>query len=274
MKDSLKLSTISLCATTKRDENIANTFALMEQCVRNENPDWLLIPEVFAYVGTPPLAPEYFESDDSDLVNSLSDFARKHNIVLFAGSVHEKPETADERPYNTMYIFGRDGEVLGKYRKIHLFALRHPSGRSILDETATFQPGDKLLALDIDGYRVAASICYDLRFPLLYDAYYRQQAFDIIVIPSAFTKRTGAAHWEVLLRARAIEFQCYVFAANQTGQHAPGRESFGHSMIVDPWGEILADTGEEIGYVTATVERQRLIEVRATVPSLANRKEI
>jgi len=167
---------------------------------------------------------------------------------------------------------GRDRPRMAKYPKIHLSNLIGEDGTPRYTESAGYLAGDQPVAVTIDGWRLGLTICYDLRFPELFESLTKGGSPDVYAVPSAFTKMTGAAHWELLLRARAVERQCYIFAANQTGVHAPEKESFGHAMVVDPWGQVLASTGTEPGIATAVVEKQRIGEVRAKLPALANRR--
>jgi nitrilase len=170
---------------------------------------------------------------------------------------------------NANLVYSPRGELAARYDKMHLFAF--DNGRERYDEGRTLQAGRTPVAFDADGWRVGLSVCYDLRFPELYRALGKPPC-DLLSVPSAFTVPTGLAHWEVLLRARAIENQCYVVAAAQGGTHENGRRTFGHSLIVDPWGEIVAcrrDDGE--GIVAAELSRQRIADVRRQLPALEHR---
>jgi predicted amidohydrolase len=203
----------------------------------------------------------------------LSETAARHRIWLVGGSVPlATPKPA--RVANACLVFGPDGRRRARYDKIHLFGFTRGAER--FDESATILPGRTPVVFDCEAppgsasrWRVGLSICYDLRFPELYRAL---SPVDLLVIPSSFTARTGAAHWEVLLRARAIENQCWVLAPAQGGVHAGGRRTWGHSIVVDPWGEIVAERSEPgEGIVLATLDRGRINEVRAGLPALAHR---
>ena len=170
---------------------------------------------------------------------------------------------------NANLVFSPRGVQAARYDKMHLFA--YDNGRERYDEARTLRAGRTPVAFDAGGLRVGLSVCYDLRFPELYRALARPPC-DLLSVPSAFTHTTGAAHWEVLLRARAIENQCYVVAAAQGGKHENGRRTFGHSLVVDPWGEVVAcrrDDGE--GVVCAEVSRDRIADVRRQLPALEHR---
>ena len=172
---------------------------------------------------------------------------------------------------NANLVYSPRGELAARYDKMHLFA--YDNGRERYDESRTLQAGRTPVAFDADGLRVGLSVCYDLRFPELYRVLARPPC-DLISVPSAFTYTTGAAHWEVLLRARAIENQCYVVAAAQGGTHENGRRTFGHSLVIDPWGEVVACRSEEgEGVVIAEVSAERIAGVRRQLPALEHRLE-
>jgi predicted amidohydrolase len=206
-------------------------------------------------------------------VDRCSKFAKLNNIVFFAGSIHEPHDNPVEaRSFNTSYVFGRDGSILAKYRKIHLFELYDSNGNKTHSESDNFIAGDSFSYLTVDGLRVGLLICYDLRFAGLFEKLYSLAKPDVLMIPAAFTKSTGMAHWEILLRARAIEYQCYVVAANQCGQHSPGKESYGHAMVINPWGEKLCDTGDTVGFAQAILDSSKINDYRTRLPSLRNRR--
>lgn len=202
----------------------------------------------------------------------LADCAARHGIWLIGGTVPIR--TADgRRVRNASCVYGPDGALLARYDKIHLFAFH--DGTESYDEATVLEPGNAPTSVRIDGLRVGLSVCYDLRFPELYRTLNReadQPPLDLISAPSAFTWATGRAHWELLLRARAVENQCYVIAAAQGGTHADGRRTWGHSMIVDPWGGVLSCVDEGEGFALATLDRARIAAVRAQLPALAHRR--
>ena len=159
----------------------------------------------------------------------------------------------------------------GRYDKVHLFDVRIPLGEESYSESAFTQPGNEPLVLATPWGKVGIAVCYDLRFPEQFRAM-SAEGLDLLLLPAAFTVPTGRAHWEILLRARAIENLCYVAAAAQTGQHPGGRATWGHSLIVDPWGQVLADAGVSVGIATADMDRQRLERLRAEFPVLQHRR--
>lgn len=181
---------------------------------------------------------------------------------------------ADGRWANRSFVIGNDGDILATYDKIHMFDVTLESGES-WRESAAYVPGEAVAAPDIPALgRLGLTICYDIRFPALFEELGRR-ACDVIAIPAAFTKPTGAAHWHVLQRARAIEASAYVVSAAQVGRHADGRETYGHSLVIDPWGEVVLDMGgEQAGLGFAEIDHDRIASVRRQLPSLANRREI
>lgn len=239
-----------------------------------------LVAEAAAHGAQVVLLPEYFclmGRHDSDKVavrephgsgpiqEFLARLAKEHGIWLIGGTV--PLEFSDPgKVYNTILVYNPQGEEVARYDKMHLFGFSR--GGESYDESTTIGAGDKVVAFNAPWGRVGLSVCYDLRFPELYRAMGQP---DLIVVPSAFTYTTGKAHWELLLRARAIENQCYVLAAAQGGTHPNGRRTWGHSMLVDPWGEIRAVLPEGPGVVIGDLEPERLQEVRTALPALRHR---
>jgi predicted amidohydrolase len=189
---------------------------------------------------------------------------------VLAGSFHEQGPDP-EHSYNTALVFDRAGELAGYYRKIHLYDVEIP-GRVSYQESRTVAAGTELVAVRIEEITLGLSICYDLRFPELYRRLATDHGADVLVVPAAFMLHTGKDHWEVLLRARAIENQCYVLAAAQIGDHEPNRTCYGRSMVIDPWGTVVAQAPDETTVVVADLDLARLARIRAELPSLANRR--
>ncbi|WP_448582145.1 carbon-nitrogen hydrolase family protein [Thermaurantiacus sp.] len=173
---------------------------------------------------------------------------------------------------NRSFVIGPDGRILARYDKLHLFDVDLPDG-SCYRESASFAAGTSTAVVDVAGIRLGLAICYDLRFPALFHALAGAGA-EVLAVPAAFTRPTGRAHWHVLLRARAIETGSFVVAAAQTGTHADGRETYGHSLVVDPWGEILLDMGDAPGEAIVTLDRGRIADVRSRIPALAHARPI
>jgi predicted amidohydrolase len=203
------------------------------------------------------------EEDDATLA-AMRELARALGIHLHIGSLAIK--ASEDRAVNRAFLIDPAGEVCARYDKIHMFDVDLANGESYR-ESRSYRPGESAVVADLPWGRLGISICYDLRFPALYRALAEAGA-TMLTVPSAFTQQTGEAHWHVLLRARAIENGCYVFAAAQGGRHENGRETFGHSLIVDPWGRIVAEGGTEPGVVMGKIELSEVAAARGRVPSL------
>lgn len=212
------------------------------------------------------------QHQDQDVVlRAMRDAARKTGIWVHLGSL--ALESGDGRLVNRGFVIDAAGEIRGRYDKIHLFDVDLPTGES-WRESALYQAGEK--AVLVKGTPIGSlglTICYDLRFPALF-AGLTEAGADVIAVPAAFTVPTGKAHWEVLLRARAIEAGCFIVAAAQSGRHEDGRQTYGHSLLVDPWGEVLLDMGDGKGVGFAEIDLARISEVRGRIPALAHRQPI
>jgi predicted amidohydrolase len=195
---------------------------------------------------------------------TFRELALKLRIYLHVGSL--AIEVSPERAANRSYLIDRDGEIIARYDKIHMFDVDLANGESYR-ESRNYRPGESAVVADLPWGRLGLTICYDLRFPALYRALAEAGSF-FIAIPAAFTKQTGEAHWHVLIRARAIENGCFVFASTQGGRHENGRDTFGHALVVDPWGRILAEGGTEPGVVLAKIDLAEVATARSRVPSL------
>jgi len=203
------------------------------------------------------------EEQDPTLAR-LRETARKLSIYIHIGSLAIK--TSPEKAVNRSFLIDRKGEVAARYDKIHMFDVDLADGESYR-ESNTYRPGELAIVADLPWGRLGLTVCYDLRFPALYRALAEAGA-SFLAIPSAFTRQTGEAHWHVLQRARAIENGCFVFAAAQGGKHENGRETFGHSLVIDPWGRVLAEGGAEPGLVMAQIDPATVALARARIPSL------
>jgi deaminated glutathione amidase len=193
------------------------------------------------------------------------ELARETGAHLLLGSIILR-EAGAERLVNRSFLVAPDGDIVARYDKIHMFDVDLPGGESYR-ESAVFRPGETAVVAPLPWGVLGMTVCYDLRFPHLYRAL-AQGGADFLAVPSAFTVPTGRAHWHVLLRARAIENGCFVFAPAQCGEHAEGRRTYGHSLIVAPWGEVLAEAPDGVGFVTAMIDVARIEEARRAVPSL------
>ncbi|ANI77173.1 MULTISPECIES: carbon-nitrogen hydrolase family protein [Sphingobium] len=209
------------------------------------------------------------EADDPVLAQ-VREAAAKHGLWVHLGSLPLKDERSDGRWANRSFMIDADGAIRARYDKIHLFDVDLATGES-WRESSVYGPGERVVAVDTPWARMGLSVCYDMRFPDLYRALTNAGA-TVLLMPAAFTVPTGQAHWHILLRARAIEAGCFVISAAQTGRHDDGRETYGHSLIVDPWGEIVVDMGVEAGLALAELDLSRVEEVRGRVPAIANRR--
>ena len=231
------------------------------------------LPETWAFKGRREGIVASVEAPDGPANAALARLAARRGLWLLAGSIYE-PSPVPDRVSNVSALFGPDGDLRATYRKTHLFDA--VSDAAVYQESSYLAPGNEVVTADVEAadgttVRLGLTICYDLRFPELYRTLALRGA-QVLCVPAAFTAYTGAAHWEVLLRARAIENGCFVIAPNQVGEHLPGRGCYGHSMIVDPWGTVLARASEGVGVCVADLELARLDEVRAQIPSLEHRR--
>jgi predicted amidohydrolase len=271
----MKIAALQMVSTPRVDDNLQRARELAAQAAR-EGAALMVLPEYFCLMGLRDHDKlTHAEADGTGPVQSaLAGIARDYGAWLIGGTLPLRIPGRDDRVHNTTLVFGPDGRRAARYDKIHLF--RFDDGERRYDEATTLQAGTQPRSFDATGggsgepWRVGLSICYDLRFPELYRAL-MQPPCDLVAVPSAFTYPTGLAHWELLLRARAVENQCYVVASAQGGLHENGRRTYGHSMIIDPWGTVLAVRPEGEGVVVAEVARSRLDDVRRQLPALAHR---
>ncbi len=267
----MKISAIQMNTRSDKSANLAEARRLAARAVERDRPDMVVFPEVFAFMGSSvadkrAAAEELPEAggDGGAAYETLREIAREHGVFVHGGSFVEKD---GDRYFNTTIAFDREGAELARYRKIHLFDVTTPDGRSYR-ESDTFGAGREVVIYKAGDVTIGCSICYDLRFAELYRALAEAGA-DVMMVPAAFTLQTGKDHWEVLLRARAIETETYVVAAAQTGTYFEGndeRASWGHTMIVNPWGHILAQAGEGTGHASADIDLDYLKQVRARIP--------
>jgi deaminated glutathione amidase len=261
---------VAVCQLNARDDRAANLAVARDLLERaaSAGADLAVLPEYVDYLGPGDGAPKP-EPVDGEFAAFFAGAARDLGMWVHAGSFHEAGPD-ERRTYNTSLVFDRRGQLAATYRKIHLYDVEI-AGRVSYQESRSVAPGADTVLTDVDGIRTGLSICYDLRFPELYRALAIAGA-KVLVVPAAFMMHTGRDHWEVLLRARAIENQCYVVAAGQIGDHEPRRTCFGRSMIIDPWGTVLAQAPDTVGIVTADLDIERLENIREELPSLANRR--
>ncbi|CAJ0713402.1 MULTISPECIES: carbon-nitrogen hydrolase family protein [Ralstonia] len=251
------------------DANLARADALLAEAAA-QGAQLALLPEYFCMMGRKDTDKVAIREGDEDgpIQSFLADAARRHRLWLVGGTLPMWCEDA-QRVRNTSLTFNPAGLRVARYDKIHLF--NFVRGEERYDEARTIEPGATPVAFDAPCGRVGMSVCYDLRFPELYRALASQGNLNLILMPAAFTYVTGAAHWEILLRARAIENQCYVLAAAQGGRHENGRRTWGHSMLIDPWGEIIASVPEGEGVAIGDMDPARIAQVRRDLPALKHR---
>jgi predicted amidohydrolase len=264
----MRVAVCQLNAGKDRAANLAVARSLLERAAA-AGADLAVLPEFTDYLGPRSGMPEP-EPVDGEYARFFADAARELSMWVHAGSFHETGPD-DRHTYNTSLVFDRGGTLAGVYRKIHLYDVEIPGRVSYL-ESASVAAGSTPASVRVDDCTVGLSICYDLRFPELYRHLAVVDGASILVVPAAFMMHTGRDHWEVLLRARAIENQCFVVAAGQIGDHEPGRTCFGRSMMVDPWGTVLGQAPDQVGVTVADLDLDRLGTIRAELPSLANRR--
>ncbi len=262
------VAAVQMSSGPDRAANVARAEALIRRAA-GRGARLVVLPEVFAWRGTRPGDPGATEPVPGPTTATLAALARELGIHLCAGSLLETV-AGESRPYNTSCLFDPQGELIARYRKMHLFDVEIP-GRVSVRESDTRAPGDAVVTARTALGTLGLSICYDLRFPELYRALVRAGA-QVLLVPSAFTFPTGAAHWEVLCRARAIESQCYLIAADQTGTSPHGFADWGDSLIVDPWGRVLARAGDGEGVITAEIDLAYLARVRQELPCLTHQR--
>lgn len=266
-KQNARIAAVQMVSGPRVADNLAAAGRLIDDAVA-QGAQLVVLPEYFPIIG----------AADADRVRAREPFGRgtvqdwlaatawRHGIWLLAGSIPLEAQAPDKMR-NSSLVYNPAGECVERYDKVHLFGFR--KGDEAYDEASFIEAGDQLVTVDTPFGRIALSICYDLRFPELYRAL---APVDLIVVPAAFTETTGRAHWEILLRARAIENQCYVLAVGQGGTHENGRQTHGNSMIVDPWGEILDRKLKGPGVVIAELDHRRIADIRESLPALAHRK--
>ncbi len=261
----MRVAVIQMNSGNNKEKNIKHAVAMVRKAIKGKA-EFILLPEVFNFRGQGNLKKNFAsvpESFPGLATIPLMELAKKHRVSILAGSLYEKT-SRKRKPFNASVLIGRDGSIAAKYRKVHLFDAQ--IGQKKVNESRIFSRGRRRVVADVGGWTLGMSICYDLRFPEFYQKY-QQAGVDVFCVPSAFTLATGRAHWEVLLRARAIENLCYVLAPNQIGVDGSGVRSYGNSMIIDPWGKVLARASsnkEEIIYTK--LDRKVLKRCKAMLP--------
>ena len=264
----MRVALVQMNSRDDREVNVREACRLIEAAAA-EGADLAALPELFTYLGPGAEHSRVAEPIPGPTTERLSALAARHRMFILGGSILERVP-AESRFSNTSTLFDRAGNLIARYRKLHLFDV-DLAGHAPYRESATMAPGGEVVTADTEFGRVGLSVCYDLRFPELYRALAARGA-EILFVPAAFTLHTGKDHWEVLLRARAIENQVYVVAPAQVGAHPPARECYGNSLVADPWGSVIARAPNRVGVTLATLDLTYLKQVRFELPALAHRR--
>ena len=276
--DMTTLKLACLQANTGNDlaANLTTVRAMIREAATN-GAQWILTPEYTLMMdGSGRVMREQaLPADGGASLAELKSMAKELNVWLLIGSLTlrtgEEGEGADTRIVNRSFLINDEGETVATYDKIHMFDVTLPDGK-VIRESSAYRPGGTAVTVDTPLGKVGLTICYDLRFPQLFRTL-AQAGAQIITVPSSFQRQTGKAHWHPLLQARAIENGCYIIAPAMCGEHAGNRQTFGHSLVVNPWGEVIADGGEGPGIVYAEIDVERVAEVRGMIPSLTHDRE-
>lgn len=263
----MRVSAVQMAATPDRDQNLATAEALCCDAVA-AGAELVVLPEMFNVFGSAEVLEEGAEPLDGPTSSWASSFARSHGIWLVAGSFIER-STSEARHRNTSCLYDPSGARIATYRKVHLFDNDVPG--AAYHESAMVEPGNEIAIAGVAGHTLGMTICFDIRFPEIFRAETLAGA-ELISLPMAFTERTGRDHMEPLMRARAIENEVFIVVANQFGKPLVDIEFYGHSAIIDPWGRILAETGEGTGTVTAELDFAEQMRIRKQLPVLENRR--
>lgn len=265
--DKLRLGIVQMEVGLDKNQNLDRAAQMVEAAAK-QGAQMVVLPEIF---NSPYIArrfPEYAESYPGQSTGLLANLARKHHLILVGGSIPERD--SNDALYNTSFTFGPDGSLIGRHRKIHLFDVDIP-GKMTFQESATLSPGNDFQILRQGDLRFAVMICYDVRFPELA----RQAALQgahLLVIPAAFSRTTGSLHWDILMRCRAVDNQVFVAAASPAFNPQASYQTWGHSMLVDPWGKVLAQAGDEEKLLLVDLDLSVIDEVRAQIPVMQQRR--
>jgi predicted amidohydrolase len=268
MPDRIRVACVQMTSRTDKAANLETAERLVAQAAAT-GADLVVLPEKWNGIGDAAFYHDTAEAlEGGESVAAMSRWASAHGITLVGGSIVELREGREKRS-NTSLVFDSEGELVATYRKIHLFDVE--VGGVVYRESESEEPGDEAVVADVEDWQLGLSVCYDVRFPELYRILALEGA-QLVTVPAHFTTPTGKDHWHVLLRARAIENQLYVAAAAQVGETLPGKPAYGRSLIVDPWGLVLAQAPDEETVISAELDLAHLREIREKLPSLANRQ--
>jgi len=267
---------VALLQMTSGIDPLANATKIADAVSRaaGEGAAMLFTPEMAGLIDRDRAraTPHIVAEADNPVLAAARDAAARHGVWVHLGSLAIKPQEGDGRWANRAFVIDAQGQIAARYDKMHMFDVDLASGES-WRESAAYRPGEDVVTVETPVGRLGLTICYDIRFPALFEAL-GQARCDCIAIPAAFTVPTGAAHWHLMQRARAVEASAFVISAAQTGQHADGRQTFGHSLVVDPWGDVLLDMGTQAGLGFAEIDPARTAAVRRQLPSLANKRPV
>ena len=268
MKDQFKLALCQMKIIDDKDSNIKNALGMIKTAAENKS-DLVILPEMFNCPYDNEKFKEYAEEKkDSKTLKAMKEAAKDSNIYVIAGSI---PELNDNNLYNSSFIFNRKGQIIGSHRKMHLFDIDIP-GKISFKESDTLSAGNQITLIDTELCKIGVAICYDIRFPELLRLMALEGA-ELIVIPGAFNMTTGPAHWETLIRGRAIDNQLYVAGASPARNEELSYVAYGNSMVADPWGEILVRASEKEEIIYANIKLSKIKEVRDELPVLKGRRE-
>lgn len=267
----LRVGAVQMCSSDDLAANLATTRRLVGEAAA-EGAQLVVLPECFSFLGRHEgdklrIAEAYTSDARGPILSTVRELATQHGVWIVGGGTPERIETDPTRTYNTAIVVDPAGALVARYRKIHLFDVDIPGGATLRESDAT-AAGDELVVVTIGGAPVGLSICYDVRFPELYRCLVKDRGAQVLLVPAAFTAHTGAAHWHLLLRARAVEDQAWVVAAAQRGQHNEKRASYGHTLISDPWGALVGERPDGDGVVVATLDSATVDKRRTQLPSL------
>jgi deaminated glutathione amidase len=268
MPDRIRVACVQMTSRADKPANLESAERLVVQAA-STGADLVVLPEKWNAIGDAEVLHAAAEPlDGGESVTAMADWSRRHGITLVGGSITERRE-GREKLSNTSLVFDAEGAIVATYRKIHLFDVE--VGGVTYRESEAEEPGDEPVVVRVEDWGVGLSVCYDIRFPELYRILALEGA-ELMTVPAHFTTPTGKDHWHVLMRARAIENQCYVAAAAQVGETLPGKPAYGRSLIADPWGVVVAQAPDEPTVIAAELDRAHLENIRAKLPSLANRQ--
>lgn len=265
----LKTAVIQLNSRDKPAENLATVEQFLDRAA-DMGAQFVCLPEFWTYLGPYAGFEEAAQTIPGPAITRLQEKARKHKMIVHGGSIVECSPTFAGKFSNTSVLINRDGEIVAQYRKVHLFDVQLANGEKHY-ESERIVPGNEIVTAEVDGVTFGLAVCYDLRFPELFRSLALRGA-QILLVPAAFTLYTGRDHWEVLLRARAIENLCYVVAPAQVGMYPPDKHCFGRSMIVDPWGLVLAQAQDMPTVMLADIDLMQVEQARAQIPCLQHRR--